>query len=154
MWSTLDHRRLALPLLLVLLGKTACTQAADPSFTINTGIDFGRIVSMANSSCALNAASGSLNGDACLDTVGIPGDVEVQADANQSYSITLFPPSGVTNQISFQPLLSNGSNSDNVTAGADGRINFKVGGVLTTGGIVPTGSATSQFSYTIRVDSN
>ncbi|MBY4676498.1 hypothetical protein [Marinobacterium arenosum] len=154
MWFT-SSRRLIRKLLLaaLTLGATPTALAAD-SYQINSTIDFGRIMNESGSNCHLSATTTALSGSACIDSLGTIGDIDITVTPNQSYTITVFPPGAQVNQISFQPALENGGNSDTVNVDASGTFNLRIGGTLTIGGAAPIAGSPTSFSYTIQVISN
>ena len=127
---------------------------SETTFAVNSDVDFGRIVNLPNSDCSLDASTSALVGVACIDQVGTVGDIDITALANQSYSVTLFPPGASSNQISYLPLLENGATSDTYSSGVTGTFNIKVGGTISTAGVSPSPGVATNFVYTIRVDSN
>ncbi len=141
-------------LLTGVLATASTFLAAESTFSASTPVNFGRVLGLTHSDCTFNIGGTGLSGMACLDSTGTLGDITISATANQTYTVTLFPPAGPSNQISYQPLLVNGSPSATVSADADGRFTLQIGGFLSTGGATPTAGNPTDFIYTIQVDSN
>lgn len=141
-------------LLTGVLAIVSTPLVAEPIISELTPVSFGRIIGMANSTCGFNGRDAGLSGNACLDSLGIPGHFTVTATANQSYTITLFPAAGPTNQISYLPLLADGRSSATIIADAEGRFTLEVGGSLSINSALPTAEVATDFMYTIRIDSN
>ena len=135
-----------------MLATASTFLAAESIVNASIPVNFGRILNLTHSNCTLNSGSAELSGMACLDSIGTLGEITINATANQSYTVTLFPPAGPSNQVSYQPLLANDSVIDTVSADADGRFTLQIGGVLSTGGTAPSTGALTDFVYTIRVD--
>jgi len=137
-----------------VLAIASTSLVAEPIITELTPVSFGRISGVANGTCGFNSRDSGLNGTACLESIGVLGHFTVTAIANQSYTVTLFPPSGPVNQISYLPLLADGHNSATITADATGQFTLEVGGNLTLNSALPTTEIPTDFIYTIRIDSN
>lgn len=127
---------------------------AESTSLTQTPVSFGQILGVTYSHCAFNNGGSGLTGPACLNNSGIPGEIRVSGLANQSYTVTLFPPATPSNEISFQPRLINGGTITTAVTDADGHFTLEVGGTLSTGGVAPTPGATTSFVYTVRIDKN
>lgn len=127
---------------------------AEPTSITQTPVSFGQVLGVTYSDCTFNNGASGLTGPACLDSSGIPGEIRVTGLANQSYTITLFPPATPSNGISFQPRLANGNTTITVVTDAKGHYTLEVGGTLSTGGVAPIPGAPTSFVYTVRIDKN
>lgn len=141
-------------LLTGVLAIVSAPLVAEPIISELTPVSFGRILGMTNSTCGFNNRDSGLSGTACLDSIGVLGNFTVSAEANQSYTVTLFPPAGPTNQISYLPLLSDGRNSATIIADTEGRFTLEIGGSLSIYSALPTAEVPTDFIYTIRIDNN
>ncbi|NRB23936.1 hypothetical protein [Shewanella sp.] len=131
-------------LLASAIGQASFSLVVPLQIAETQGINFGDIANLESARCRVVA--NLRTGDACVESEWATGVIRVSGAADERVMINLLPV--FADDISFIPLLSNGTQSDMYLV-QDGGVDITIGGELSLHKPLPLGQY--QISYMVEV---